>query len=358
MKILGIETSCDETSAAIVTDQREILSNIIHSQNEHQEYGGVVPEIAARAHLQYITPILEQALHEANCQMEDIDAIAATTGPGLIGGVMVGMMAGKAMAASYDKPFIAINHLEGHALTPRLSDDVPFPYLLLLASGGHTQILIVKGVGDYQRLGTTIDDAMGEAFDKTAKILGLGYPGGPALQNMAATCQDPERALNNYPLPRPMKGKKNCHFSFSGLKTSVRRHIDALPDGPIDADIAADICYAFQIAVGDIVQDRLKRAITEYQECLAPNQQGHLVVAGGVAANTHLRTVMKSLSESYDLEFTAPPIRICSDNGAMIAWAGVEHFKLGHSNPLDCKARPRWPLDPDAPPAIGAGIKA
>jgi len=358
MKILGIETSCDETSAAVVTDDKKILANCVLSQMEHQEFGGVVPEIAARAHLKYIENIIRQAMDDSQTSFEEIDGIAATCGPGLIGGVMVGMMTAKALAAVHNKPFLAINHLEGHALTPRLTDDIAFPYLLLLVSGGHSQILIVQDVGKYKRLGTTIDDALGEAFDKTAKLMGLGYPGGPALEKLALNCPDLEHALKQFPLPTPMKGKDNCLFSFSGLKTAVRRYIDAFPEGPIPRDQAANLCAAFQHSVALVVEDRLKRAINLYTTQYPNLPRPTLVVSGGVAANKYLRQKLEHICHQTHLYFSAPPIGLCSDNGAMIAWAGVERFKKGLTDPLDYKARPRWPLDPDAPPAIGAGVKA
>jgi len=381
MIILGIETSCDETSAAIVTDDGEILSNIVLSQiDEHTPYGGVVPEIAARAHLDYLDGLVVRALDKAGLGFSDLDAVAATAGPGLIGGVMVGVMTAKAIAAVHDLPFIAVNHLEGHALTARLTDQLDYPYLLLLVSGGHTQLLSVNGVGDYTRLGTTIDDAVGEAFDKVAKMLGLGYPGGPKVEQAAQKCADPARAAKRFALPRPMKGRKGCDFSLSGLKTAVRRKIESLtqdkPNGP-DAHDIADLCAAFQIAVGDILSDRCghaieifrerKRAITPPDSCTdsgtgtstgtdAPKDT--LVVAGGVAANRHIRKTLNDLTRGVGMAFICPPVSLCSDNAAMIAWAGAERLKLGLTDTMDFAARPRWPLDPDAPPATGAGIKA
>lgn len=359
MKVLGIETSCDETAVAIITDDKQILSSQILSQTEHAAFGGVVPEIAARAHLEHIDRLVSQALDEANVSFKDLDAIAATTGPGLIGGVMVGMMMGKSIAAVHDLPFISINHLEGHALTVRLTENISFPYLLLLVSGGHSQILIVKGVGQYTRLGTTIDDALGEAFDKCAKILGLGYPGGPAVEQAALKCSNPDQALKQFPLPTPMKGRDNCHFSFSGLKTAMRRHAESLiEENALNDENISALCHAFQHTVGKIMIDRLGRAINiflaEYKDIANPT----LVVAGGVAANLHLRKCLEDLTTTVGMRFSAPPVKLCSDNGAMIAWAGIEHLKQGITHDLDTAAKPRWPLDPDAPIAAGAGIKA
>jgi N6-L-threonylcarbamoyladenine synthase len=352
MKILGIETSCDETAAAVVTGDRKILSDVVRSQMEdHAPYGGIVPEIAARAHVEAIETVIDQAMRQAKTTFDELDAIAATGGPGLIGGVIVGVMAGKAIAASRGLPFLAINHLEGHALTARLTDGIAFPYLLLLVSGGHTQILIVEGVGQYRRLGTTIDDAVGEAFDKTAKMLELGYPGGPIVEAQA-NAGDAKRIS----LPRPMKGRAGCDFSFSGLKTAVRRAIETLPDGEIGQQDAADICAAFQAAVADVVVDRVGNAIRVFQDRHPDGT--HLVVAGGVAANTLLRSRLETLASAEGLEFIAPPQPLCTDNGAMIAWAGVERLGLGLVDALDFAPRPRWPLDPDAPKAAFAGVKA
>ena len=343
VRVLGIETSCDETAAAIVTDQREILVDCVLSQTEeHRPFGGVVPEIAARSHLDHLDRLIAEALERTGLGWNDLDAIAATCGPGLIGGVMVGATMGKAIALAVKKPFLAINHLEGHALTPRLTHDLPFPYLLLLASGGHAQILAVLGVGQYRRLGTTIDDAMGEAFDKVAKMTGLGHPGGPQVER-AARDGDPAR----FRFPRPLKGRPGCDFSFSGLKNAVRLAVDPLPK-PLSPQDAADICAGFQQAVTDSVAERTRNAIALFK---AQWPQGrHLVVAGGVAANTRLRATLLELAGKHALEFLAPPLRLCTDNGAMIAWAGVERFRLGLTDDLDFAPRPRWPLDPDAAP--------
>lgn len=352
MKILGIETSCDETAAAVVTGDRDILSDVVRSQMEaHAPYGGIVPEIAARAHVEAIETVIAEAMHQADTGFDGLDAVAATGGPGLIGGIIVGVMAGKAIAAARGLPFLAINHLEGHALTARLTDGIAFPYLLLLVSGGHTQILIVEGVGQYRRLGTTIDDAVGEAFDKTAKMLGLGYPGGPVVEARAGDGDEARISL-----PRPMKGRAGCDFSFSGLKTAVRRAIETLPDGEVGRQDVADICAAFQAAVADVVADRVANAIAIFHD--RHPDGSHLVVAGGVAANTMLRSRLETLAAEHGMDFIAPPQHLCTDNGAMIAWAGVERLGLGLVDALDFSPRPRWPLDPDAPKAAFAGVKA
>jgi N6-L-threonylcarbamoyladenine synthase len=339
--VLGIESSCDETAAALVGEDRVILAQRIASQDEaHRPYGGVVPEIAARAHAEILTPLIAATLADAGLSLGDVDAIAATAGPGLIGGVMVGLVTAKALALASDKPLIAINHLEGHALSPRLADDsLEFPYLLLLASGGHCQLLLVQGVGRYRRLATTIDDALGEAFDKTAKILGLGYPGGPAVERLAG-----EGNAGAVPLPRPLLGSAEPHFSFAGLKSAVLRAKQA----GVHAD--ADIAAAFQQAAVDCVIDRTRRAVGAAGPVTA------LVVAGGVAANRAIRAALEALAGEHGLRFAAPPLALCTDNAAMIAWAGVE--RLGQADPLDFAARPRWPLDDAAPPVRGAGVKA
>jgi len=350
--VLGLETSCDETAAAIVSEDKQILANVVLSQlDEHRPYGGVVPEIAARAHIDHMDRLILQALDEAGVGFQDLSAVAATSGPGLIGGVMIGMMTGKAIAAASDLPFMGINHLEGHALSVRLSDEVAFPYLLLLISGGHCQILVVRDVGDYERLGTTIDDAAGEAFDKTAKILGLGYPGGPAVEK-AALKGDQTR----FKLPRPLKGQPGCNFSFSGLKTAVRREAEKLGDNITQQDVY-DLAASFQLALSDSLQDRLKHALSHYLDKYAPSEPS-LVMAGGVAANTYLKNNLSTLCADHGVTLVAPPPSLCTDNGAMIAWAGVERMKIGDFDGLDIGARARWPLDPDAPPAIGAGKKA
>jgi len=341
--ILGIESSCDETAAALVTSDREILAHKLAGQEaDHAPYGGVVPEIAARAHAEILTPLIAAALAEAGKSLDDVDAIAATAGPGLIGGVMVGLVTGKALAMAAGKPLIAVNHLEGHALSPRLvNPDLAFPYLLLLVSGGHCQILRVEDVNRYRRLATTIDDAAGEAFDKTAKILGLGYPGGPRVEAFARQ-GDPAAV----PLPRPLIRSAEPHFSFAGLKSAVVR---AQQSGTYKPE---DIAASFQQAVVDCLRDRLEKAIGEQEHC------AHLVVAGGVAANGPIRAMLEEVAEENAMAFTAPPQWLCTDNAAMIAWAGAERFAAGLTDPLDFVARPRWPLDPTAEKARGAGVKA
>ncbi|MDB5686456.1 MAG: tsaD [Rhizorhabdus sp.] len=341
--ILGIESSCDETAAALVTHDRRILAHRLAGQEAaHRPFGGVVPELAARAHVEMAVPLVEAALADAGVTLADVDAIAATAGPGLIGGVMVGLMTGKALAHAAGKPLIAVNHLEGHALSPRLADpDLQFPYLLLLASGGHCQLLFVRGVGDYARLATTIDDAAGEAFDKTAKLLGLGFPGGPAVEK-AAKAGNPTAV----PLPRPLLGSAEPHFSFAGLKSAVLRARDA---GLYSAE---DLAASFQQAVVDCLIDRTRRAIGRAGGATA------LVVAGGVAANQAVRSGLSGLAADNGLAFVAPPLWLCTDNGAMIAWAGAERFAAGWTNDMDVPARPRWPLDPAAEKVRGAGVKA
>ena len=341
--ILGIESSCDETAAALVTSDRRILAHRLAGQEAaHRPFGGVVPEIAARAHVEILPQLVEQVLAEADTRLDEVDAIAATAGPGLIGGVMVGLVTAKGLALAANKPLIALNHLEGHALSPMLSDpDLRFPYLLLLVSGGHCQLLLVEGVGRYRRLATTIDDAAGEAFDKTAKLLGLGYPGGPAVE-AAAEAGDP-RAV---PLPRPLVGSDEPHFSFAGLKSAVMR----ARDSGLHAD--ADIAASFQQAVVDCLVDRTGRALARSGNATA------LVVAGGVAANRAIRGALTDLAASRGLPFVAPPLWLCTDNAAMIAWAGAQRFEAGLVDGLDAPARARWPLDPEAEKARGAGVKA
>lgn len=341
MLILGLESSCDETAAAIVTGDRQVLAHRLAGQeSEHRPYGGVVPEIAARAHVEALEPLVEAALADAGMRLADVDAVAATAGPGLIGGVMVGLVTGKALAHAVGKPLVAVNHLEGHALSPRLADpDLAFPYLLLLVSGGHCQLLLVEGVGRYRRLATTIDDAAGEAFDKTAKLLGLGFPGGPAVER-AALAGNP-RAV---PLPRPLLRSPEPHFSFAGLKAAVARVVGDYPP--------EDIAASFQAAVVDCLIDRTRRALARADGATA------LVVAGGVAANSAVRGALSTLADDHGLRFVAPPLWLCTDNAAMIAWAGVERFAAGLTDPLDTPARARWPLDPDAEAVRGAGVKA
>ena len=341
--VLGIESSCDETAAALVTTDRRIVAQRIASQDEaHAPYGGVVPEIAARAHAERLAPMIEEVMREGGMALHELDAVAATAGPGLIGGVMVGLVTAKALAMAGEVPLLAINHLEGHALSPRLADpELDFPYALLLVSGGHCQVLRVDGVGQYRRLATTIDDALGEAFDKTAKILGLGFPGGPAVEALAR-----EGDPHGVPLPRPLVGSGEPHFSFAGLKSAVLRAKQS--DAHADADIAA----SFQQAAIDCVIDRLALALDTMAEVPA------LVVAGGVAANKAMRAALEALAADRGLRYSAPPPALCTDNAAMIAWAGCERLRIGApADPLDVAARPRWPLDPAAEPVRGAGVK-
>lgn len=353
MIVLGIESSCDETAASVVDADRRILSNVIASQLEdHRPYGGVVPEVAARAHLDRLDQIVVKALDQAGVAFSDLDAIAATAGPGLIGGVIVGVMTGKAIALVHGKPFLAVNHLEGHALTARLTDDARFPYLLLLVSGGHCQLLIVEGVGRYRRLGATIDDAVGEAFDKAAKLLDLGYPGGPAIERTAAQAKTPVMDL-----PRPMKGRTDLNFSFSGLKTALRQRVEELKKLQLFNDRAkADLAAGFQLAAVESLVDRTRRAISAAR--IEQPQLSALVVAGGVAANKLLRSELQRAAEEAGLPLLAPPLHLCTDNAAMIAWAGLEHFRFGKADSFDFAPRPRWPLDESAPALRGAGIKA
>ncbi len=356
MIILGIETSCDETAAAIVADTPSesgggrILSHVVHTQLvEHAPFGGVVPEVAARAHLDHLDRVLRETMAAADLSLSALDGIAATAGPGLIGGIMVGVTTAKALSLVAGCPFIAVNHLEAHALTVRLAADVPFPYLLLLISGGHCQLLVVAGVGDYRRLGTTIDDAVGEAFDKTAKLLDLGYPGGPAVER-AAAMGNPDR----FRLPRPMVGKSGCDFSFSGLKTAVRQCAGTI--AATDRQAIADLAAGFQQAVAASLADRTGRAATQFKQAF-PDAR-HLVVAGGVAANQVIRQALDKVAARHGLILAAPPPVLCTDNGAMVAWAGLERLRLGFSDGLDAACRPRWPLDASAPKVAFAGVKA
>ncbi|MBS28053.1 MAG: tRNA (adenosine(37)-N6)-threonylcarbamoyltransferase complex transferase subunit TsaD [Alphaproteobacteria bacterium] len=338
MKVLGIETSCDETAAAIVADDRTIVSNVVLSQlDDHRPFGGVVPEIAARAHLEHLDSIISRALDEAGADLTGIDGIAATGGPGLIGGVMVGVMTAKAIAAARGLPLIAVNHLEAHALTARLTDNVAFPYLLLLVSGGHCQLLIVEGIGRHTLLGSTIDDAIGEAFDKTAKLLGLGFPGGPALE---AAARDGE--AGRFRLPRPLRGRAGCDFSFSGLKTAVRQAALDLGQTPSAQD-AADLAAGFQAAVADVVADRCSHALDAFAATY-PDTPPVLVAAGGVAANQTLRCTLTQLCDTHGATMVAPPPALCTDNAAMVAWAGLERLLAGQADGLEFRPRPRWPL--------------
>ena len=332
MYILGIETSCDETSAAVVTAEKEVLSNVVFSQIEsHKIFGGVVPEIGARAHLEKIQPIIAQALEEAGVGFQDLAAIAATCGPGLIGGVLVGAVTAKAIAAYHQKPFVAVNHLEAHALSVRLTEEVAFPYLLLLASGGHCQIIHVKGLGAYHILGSTLDDAAGECFDKAARLLGFDYPGGPAIER-AAKQGDPKR----FDFPRPLCHKPGYDFSFSGLKTAVLREVEKFSS--LQEQDRYDLAASFQQAVFDVFANRLSHVLK------SDLTFDHVVIAGGVAANQFIGQGLKTLVERKGRSFVVPPLKYCTDNGAMVAWAGVERFQAGFQDPLTFKPRPRWPL--------------
>ena len=351
MIVLGIETSCDETAAAIVAATPQgprILSNQLRAQfAEHAPFGGVVPEIAARVHLDHLDTVIDRALAEANVTLAEIDGVAAAAGPGLIGGLIVGTMMAKGIAWGAGKPFIAVNHLEGHALTCRLTNDVDFPYLLLLVSGGHCQLLVCAGVGRYTRLGTTLDDSAGEAFDKVAKLIGLGYPGGPAIERAAS-----EGSACRFVLPRPLKGRPGCDFSFSGLKTAVRKLM--ADGGDLDLGDTADLAASVQLAICDALIDRTANAVDWFSRH-HPEGTG-LVAAGGVASNGQLRQRLAVLAEGAGLRFVAPPPALCTDNGAMIAWAGIERLRVGLVDGLDAAPRPRWPLDTGAPQRPGAAV--
>ena len=352
--VLGIETSCDETAAAVVRLDAEgsaILSDVVLSQiAEHAAFGGVVPEIAARAHIEAVDGVVRAALDEAGVTLDEVDAIAATAGPGLIGGLIVGVMTGKAIAAATGKPFLAINHLEGHALTARLTDGLDFPYLLLLVSGGHTQIVLVSGVGRYERWGTTIDDALGEAFDKTAKLLSLPYPGGPSVERAAANGD-----ASRFAFPRPLRGEARLDFSFSGLKTAVRQQANAL--APLSEQDVADICASFQKAVTETLAERVARSLDRFRDAHPYVAQPALVVAGGVAANKAILATLEALGAERGFRLVAPPLRLCTDNAAMIAWAALERMRAGlvDGETASAAPRPRWPLDSLAEPMIGYG---
>jgi N6-L-threonylcarbamoyladenine synthase len=369
--VLGIETSCDETAAAVIRrtpDGRgRILSNVVRAQwEQHRRYGGVVPEIAARAHVECLDEIVAQAMREAGVRFPSLDAVAVTAGPGLIGGLLVGVATAKAIALVHRLPLVAVNHLEAHALTVGLTEGLRPPYLLLLVSGGHTQLLIVHDVGRYERLGTTIDDALGEAFDKTAKLMGLGFPGGPAVEKAAATGRP-----GRFALPRPMQGRAEPHFSFAGLKTAIRRQAQAL--APLSDRDVADLCAAFQLAVCESIADRVRRAMemadergsgpsprpVEDHRNVSREGSGprlrHLVVAGGVAANRQIHAALTAVADSRGYSLHVPPLELCTDNAAMVAWAGAERLVRGLTDSLDVAARARWPLDAEATPALGAG---
>ena len=353
--VLGIESSCDETAAAVVRlrpdDDTEVLSDVVLSQvAEHAAFGGVVPELAARAHLRWLPDVLRRAMREAAIDWAELDAVAVTAGPGLIGGLITGMMTAKAIAQANKLAFVAVNHLEAHALSPMLSEGIAPPYLLLLVSGGHTQLISVDDIGRYRRYGTTIDDALGEAFDKVAKMLGLGYPGGPAVEKLAA-----QGDSARFDFPRPMRGRRECHFSFSGLKTAVRTAALALDD-PTERD-KADICASFQQAVVESLADRVGRAIDLFVRDHPDLKERRLVVAGGVAANRALRAHLQRVAAHHGFTLHAPPPAMCTDNAAMVAHAGALKLARGQTDPLNTPPRARWPLDPAAEPAIFAGVK-
>ncbi|MGQ0741830.1 MAG: tRNA (adenosine(37)-N6)-threonylcarbamoyltransferase complex transferase subunit TsaD [Alphaproteobacteria bacterium] len=351
MTVLGIETSCDETAAAVVRGcppgPGAILSNVVLSQLEaHRPFGGVVPEIAARAHVEALDSIITQALQEAGLRADDLDGVAAAAGPGLIGGVIVGLSTAKAIALGATKPLVAVNHLEAHALSARLSDGIAFPFLLLLISGGHCQLLAVEGVGKFRLYGATIDDAIGEAFDKTAKLMGLPYPGGPEIEILAR-----EGDATRYALPRPMVGRDGCDFSFSGIKTAVRQLVLKTK---MDRRARHDLAASFQSAIRDILADRVKAALERFTREFPQVEEGRLVAAGGVAANTAIRHTLAEAAAAKEFSLIVAPPELCTDNGAMIAWAGVERLALGLTDDLDCPPRARWPLDESRPAETGA----
>lgn len=356
LTFLGIESSCDDTAAAVVRTSEggtAILSSVVAGQTDlHAAFGGVVPEIAARAHAEKLDLCVEQALAQAGIDFADLDGVAVTAGPGLIGGVMSGVMCAKGIAAGAGLPLVGVNHLAGHALTPRLTDGLAFPYLMLLVSGGHCQFLIVRGPEDFTRLGGTIDDAPGEAFDKTAKLLALPQPGGPAVEAEALK-GDPKA----YPFPRPLLDRPGCDMSFSGLKTALLRARDGViaQNGGLPRQARSDLCAGFQAAVRDVLAKKSRRALADYM-ALAPAAPA-FAVAGGVAANKAIRAALETVSAQAGARFLAPPLALCTDNGAMIAWAGLERFRLGHRDGMDLSARPRWPLDQSAPALLGSGKK-
>ena len=348
LTFLGIESSCDDTAAAVVREDGTILASIVAGQTAlHADFGGVVPDIAARAHAEKLDSCVEEALAEAGVRLADLDGVAVTAGPGLIGGVMAGVMMAKGLAAGSGLPLVGVNHLAGHALTPRLTDGIGYPYVMLLVSGGHCQFLRVNGPDAFQRLGGTIDDAPGEAFDKIAKLLGLPQPGGPAVEAEAAK-GDPRR----FALPRPLLDRPGFDMSFSGLKTAVLRARDDLvaAQGGLTVQDRADLCAVFQAAVADMLAEKTRRALAEHPVPV-------LAVAGGVAANQTIRAALEMVAEAAGARFLAPPLRLCTDNAAMIAWAGIEAFRLGQRDGMDLAGRPRWPLDQNAAPMLGAGKK-
>lgn len=342
MLILGLESSCDETAAALVTDDGRVLAHrLLGQEAAHAPFGGVVPEIAARAHLDHIDSLIKAAMDQAGIDFGQLDGVAATCGPGLIGGVMVGMMAGKSIALAHNKPFIAVNHLEAHALTPRLIKDIPFPYLVLLVSGGHTQILVAENVGVYHLWASTRDDAVGECFDKSAKMMGLPYPGGPHLEQLAARCKNLSAAKIKFPFSIPMLHSKEIEFSFSGLKTAVRNAIDAEPQSE---ESLAQLAASLQSILSDTLAFRAGQAMKKFKASYPDKQNPALIVCGGVSANQSIRAALDKAATENGFELSAPPLEYCTDNGAMIAWAGIELLKAGRVSNLQMKARPRWPL--------------
>ncbi len=346
MVILGIETSCDETGVAIVRDDRKVLSHLVLSQlKDHEIFGGVVPEIAARAHLTHLTTLIKGAMQEAKIEFSNLDGIAVTAGPGLIGGVMVGMMAAKSIALVHQKPFIGVNHLEAHVLSPRLMQDIPFPYLVLLVSGGHTQILVAEDVGQYRLWASTRDDAVGECFDKAAKLMGLPHPGGPNLEKAAATCANPAVALAQFPFSIPLEYAQEIEFSFSGLKTSVRTLVDKeTHDGTLKKESLASIALSFQSTIAATLALQTRKAMERFKKTYAMSHPT-MIVCGGVAANKTIRTALETTCQDNGFSFMAPPLEYCTDNGAMVAWAGLELLRAGKQDPLSLPARPRWPLE-------------
>jgi N6-L-threonylcarbamoyladenine synthase len=356
LTFLGIESSCDDTAAAIVRlsgDRGEVLATVVAGQTElHADFGGVVPEIAARAHAEKLDICVEEALSAANLTLRDIDAVAVTAGPGLIGGVMSGVMCAKGIAAGAGLPLVGVNHLAGHALTPRLTDGISFPYLMLLVSGGHCQFLIAHGVDRFERLGGTIDDAPGEAFDKTAKLLALSQPGGPSVEREALS-GDAKR----FPMPRPLLDRPDCDMSFSGLKTALLRARDAViaEHGGLPASLRSDLCASFQASVCAVLAEKTRRALRIYMTLNPANPV--IAVAGGVAANKAIRHALETVSDEFGARFLAPPLALCTDNAAMIAWAGIERYRSGARDGMDLSARPRWPLDARAPAMLGSGKK-